>query len=906
MAKLRVYELAKELGVENKVVIEKAIELGIAGVRSHSNSLDPGDADSIRRAMLRAAVGTEKQDTEVIRKTVDKDTGETSTVVEKRSGNVIRRRKRDAASEVEAAPPTSHSLAADEEPSGIGHADFSETIDQQDESDEESGDSLLEDSPGDSIAVAAVEEEVANDEIVEAAQVVETVVQVPEVQASVLPYSDHEDTRKEQGEDEKKGPKVLGKIELAREAEKKPAAAAKKKFTGRKPAQAEEEEEGEDDSPRRDGTRGRAADSARRKSRKREFSRTDLVDYEGLSPRKSGKTSKSKKQSESLEEGERSTEITTPKASKRVIKMSELITVGDLAQQMSLKAGEVIKKLIELGVMATINQVVDQDTATIVAEEFGFLVESTSFDETEILDGEEQDTEESLQPRPPVVTVMGHVDHGKTSLLDTIRKSSVAVREHGGITQHIGAYQVVLPDDRRITFIDTPGHAAFTEMRARGAKVTDVVILVVAADDGVMPQTVEAIEHAKAAGVPILVAVNKMDRPNANPDRVKQQLSDRGLQPEEWGGDTLYFPVSALQGQGISELLEGILLVSELQELKANPDRRAHGRIIEARQERGRGIVATVLIQRGTLRLGDIYVTGAEFGRVRSMSDENGDPIEIAGPSAPVEITGLTGVPSSGDDFVVVESEVKARSVAEHRAELQRSRDALSLAGGPISLEEFSKQAGKKKAAELNLIIKADVHGSLEAVRDSVVKLSGDKVKVQVVLGGVGAVNENDVQLAIASKALIIGFNVRAEARASQEAERSGVEVRFYRIIYELIDDVKMAMAGLLEPIRREKPIGKIEVRDTFSVPKIGKVAGGYVSEGLAKRGSRVRLLRDSAVIFEGKMSGLRRFKDDVKEVQSGYECGVSIENYNDIKIGDVIEMFEVEEIQASVDDLNL
>ncbi|MGA1191447.1 MAG: translation initiation factor IF-2, partial [Bdellovibrionota bacterium] len=488
--------------------------------------------------------------------------------------------------------------------------------------------------------------------------------------------------------------------------------------------------------------------------------------------------------------------------------------------------------------------------------------------------------------------------------LDTIRKSSVAEREHGGITQHIGAYQVTVEDGRTITFIDTPGHAAFTSMRARGAQVTDIVILVVAADDGVMPQTVEAIEHAKAAGVPIVVAVNKMDKEGANPDKVKQQLAERGLQPEDWGGDVMFYHVSALKGAGIAELLEGVLLVAEVAELKANPERRAVGTIIEARQELGRGIVATVLVQKGTLHLGEIYVTGAEFGRVRSMMNHLGETITEAGPAVPVEITGLSGVPRAGDDFVVVESESKARAVAMNRAEKLKLKESR-LGGGPVSLEEFARQAGKAKAAELNLIVKADVHGSLEAVRDAVEKLSGEKVKVHVVLGGVGGVSENDVQLAIASKALIVGFNVRAESRAADEAERHGVEIRFYRVIYELVDEVKSAMAGLLEPIKKEKSLGRIEVRDTFMVPKIGRIAGGYVLDGIARRGAYVRLLRDSAVVHEGKMSGLRRFKDDVKEVQSGYECGVSIENFNDVKIGDVIEMYEIEEIAASLDDLN-
>ncbi len=690
------------------------------------------------------------------------------------------------------------------------------------------------------------------------------------------------------------GPKVLGKIELAKEPEKK-APAQKKRTRVFLDAPVVDEDDDGDDHKKKGG---------KKRSKKREFTRTDLVDYEGLGSRRATKGGKQKKKGPAEENAAGITEKTVPKASKRVVKMDEVITVGELASQMSLKSGEVIQKLIELGIMATINQAIDQDTATIIAEEFEFQVESVSFDESEILLVEETEDGGEELPRSPIVTVMGHVDHGKTSLLDTIRKSSVAEREHGGITQHIGAYQVTVEDGRTITFIDTPGHAAFTSMRARGAQVTDIVILVVAADDGVMPQTVEAIEHAKAAGVPIVVAVNKMDKEGANPDKVKQQLAERGLQPEDWGGDVMFYHVSALKGAGIAELLEGVLLVAEVAELKANPERRAVGTIIEARQELGRGIVATVLVQKGTLRLGEIYVTGAEFGRVRSMMNHRGETITEARPAVPVEITGLSGVPRAGDDFVVVESESKARAVAMNRAEKLKLKESR-LGGGPVSLEEFARQAGKAKAAELNLIVKADVHGSLEAVRDAVEKLSGEKVKVHVVLGGVGGVSENDVQLAIASKALIVGFNVRAESRAADEAERHGVEIRFYRVIYELVDDVKSAMAGLLEPIKKEKSLGRIEVRDTFMVPKIGRIAGGYVLDGIARRGAYVRLLRDSAVVHEGKMSGLRRFKDDVKEVQSGYECGVSIENFNDVKIGDVIEMYEIEEIAASLDDLN-
>jgi translation initiation factor IF-2 len=496
---------------------------------------------------------------------------------------------------------------------------------------------------------------------------------------------------------------------------------------------------------------------------------------------------------------------------------------------------------------------------------------------------------------------MGHVDHGKTSLLDAIRKTSVVDSEAGGITQHIGAYQVQLDDGKRVTFLDTPGHAAFTSMRARGAQITDIVILVCASDEGPMPQTIEALNHAKAANVAIVVALTKTDKPGANPDRVKQQLAEKGLAPEEWGGDTMYFPVSATKRTGLKELLEGLLLVAEVKELTANPDRKARGTIVEARKDMGRGVVATVLVQGGTLRVGDYFVSGAETGRIRSMQDANGVRVKEALPSQPVEVTGFDGMPGAGDDLSVLDTEAQAREVAADRSAKKAERER-SLATGPISLEEFAKRANNAAAAELNVILKGDVQGSIEAVRDAVEQLSTPKVKVRVLHGAVGAVNESDVALAQASKAIIVGFNVRAEPRASVDAEGRGIELRFYRIIYELLDDVKKAMAGLLQPVRREKSLGRVEVRETFNVPKIGTIAGCYVSAGMVRRNAMLRLLRDSKVVHEGKMSGLRRFKDDVREVQTGYECGISLESYNDVKPGDILEIFEMEEIAATLD----
>jgi translation initiation factor IF-2 len=686
------------------------------------------------------------------------------------------------------------------------------------------------------------------------------------------------------------GPRILGRIDLPVKRVVTPAVEAKrptKGIVGRdvKPVVEIEEEGG----PKKGFKKGR----------KREISSSDLLDYGAREGRK-GK-SKNARRSEVDHRGSDGLDAEKPKVTKRVIELGESITVGELARQMSLKSGEVIAKLLGLGVLATINQAIDKDTAQIVASELGYEVKHVEFNEQDILKDTVVEDPSELLPRPPVVTVMGHVDHGKTSLLDRIRSASVAAKEAGGITQHIGAYSVTTADGRVVAFIDTPGHAAFTSMRARGAQVTDIVVLVVAADDGVMPQTKEAINHAQAARVPIVVAVNKMDKQDANPDRVKTQLAELGLQPEDWGGDTMFFPISALRGDGIDALLDGILLQAEVKELKANPNRRAKGTVIESRQDRGRGVVATVLVQAGTLRVGDIFVSGAEYGRVRTMSDYRGERAEEAGPSTPVEITGLNGMPASGDDFFVVGSEADAREVAGNRAEVKASRER-ALASGPISLEEFAKRANNQAAQELNVILKADVQGSVEAVKHSIERLSGEKVKVRVLHAAVGGVNESDVQLAIASSAIIVGFGVRAEQRAMADAEQSGIEIRFYRVIYELLDDVKKAMVGLLEPIKQESALGRVEVRETFTVPKIGTIAGCYVTGGIIKRNAYARLLRDNRVIHEGKLGSLRRFKDDVKEVQAGFECGIGIDGFNDVKIGDVIEVFEIKEIEATLD----
>jgi translation initiation factor IF-2 len=592
-------------------------------------------------------------------------------------------------------------------------------------------------------------------------------------------------------------------------------------------------------------------------------------------------------------------DIASTVARKKAVKITEGITVKDFADKIGVKSGDIIKKLFEMGMMATINNAIDTDAAILLADQYGLKVEITPITDEEAFVEEEQDRPEDLKPRPPVVTIMGHVDHGKTSLLDAIRSANVTQEEAGGITQHIGAYRVRLKD-KDIVFLDTPGHEAFTAMRARGAQVTDIVVLVVAAEDGVRPQTLEAINHSKAAKVPIIVAINKIDKPEADPDRVKRELSDQGLVPEDWGGDTIFVPVSAKKRIGIENLLEMILLQADVMELKANPNKPGRGTIVEAKLDKGRGPVATVLVSTGTIRPGDVFVTGQHSGRIRMLLNDKGKKEREATPSYPVEVIGLSGVPQAGDSFVVMEDEKKARQVAQSR--MQKLREAELALHKRVTLDDLFSQIQKGEVKELNIIIKADVQGSVEAVSESLTKLSTEAVKLNVIHGSVGAITESDVMLASASNAIIIGFNIRPEPKASQLAEAEGVDVRLYNIIYNAIDEVRLAMEGLLEPTLKEKVLGRAEVRQTFSVPKIGVIAGCYVLDGVITRGSAgVRVLRDNVVIFEGKLSSLKRFKEDVREVQTGYECGIGVENFNDIKVGDVIEAYDVEKLATKL-----
>jgi len=869
MGKIRLYELAKELGVDNKAVITLVQQLGISESASHSNSLDDADADKVRRAIIRTTLGS--QGAPGVKEVVKREADGTAVTV-RRAGNIIRRRK--GGEDAPAAPAIEEVAVSVETP--VIEAEAVEVAPVAPEI-------IVERAPVEEIEVVAPvpQEEAVEEPVVEVRAKAEPVVAAQAAPAKAVPP-------KAPGV----GPKILGRIELphkkvVKDTRERPAP------SGRAAPANVAVAISDDEGPKKEVDSRRSERDKR--TRKKEFTRVDLVDYDGRVVRRGPKK---KTKEEQAAEAAQSIDTKSAKPLKRVIKVDEVITVGELAKAMSLKSGEVIKKLFDLGQMATINQPIDVETATIIAGEFGHEVQSVAFDESEFLNTAiVKEHDKGSFKRAPVVTVMGHVDHGKTSLLDAIRQTSVAAKEHGGITQHIGAYQVTLPSKDVVTFLDTPGHEAFTSMRARGAKVTDLVILVVAADDGVMPQTLEALSHAKAANVPIIVAVNKIDKPGANLDRIKQQLSEHQLAPEEWGGDTMYFPVSALKKQGLDKLLEGIMLQAEVLELKSNPEAKAIGAIIESRQDKGRGTVATVLIQNGTLKVGDAFVCGSEFGRVRSMMDYSGSPIESAGPSTPTEITGFSGIPEAGDDFHVVESDSAAREIAAVRAEKKAKKEALLTTGGPVSFEAFAKRVSEKVVPELNIIIKGDVHGSVEAVKAAVEKLVYEKVKVSVVHSAVGGISESDVKLAQASRAVIVGFGVRAEPRVVRDAEAASVEIRHYNVIYNLIEDIKGAMTGLLPKIRQENYLGRLEVRNTFVVPKIGTIAGCFVNDGLVRRGAGVRLLRDNKMIYEGKLSSLKRFKDDAREVASGYECGVGIEKFNDIKVGDIVEAFEVKEV---------
>jgi len=631
------------------------------------------------------------------------------------------------------------------------------------------------------------------------------------------------------------------------------------------------------------------------------FRKKEVIEGSALYSEKKGrgKSRKSKGGQKKATQKAQKTQITTPKAIKRRIKIYDAIILADLAKRMGIKASDLIKKLMEMGVMATVNQSLDYDTAVLIATEFQFEVEKGSFEEDTVLEAS-KDEPEDLKERPPVVTIMGHVDHGKTSLLDAIRETRITETEAGGITQHIGAYNVQT-ERGQIVFLDTPGHEAFTTMRARGAQVTDIVVLVVAADDGVMPQTIEAINHSKAAEVPIIVAVNKMDKLGADPDRVKRELSDHGLVPEDWGGDAIFTHVSAKNKDGIDDLLEMILLQSEVMELKANPDKHARGYVIEAKIDSGRGSVATVLIQEGTLHKGDPIVCGVHSGKVRALLNDRNVQVKTAGPSIPVEILGLTGVPMAGDELIAVSDDKTAKQVSHHRIQKQRMIELAK--SNRISLDNFFEKMQTQDIKSLNMIVKADVHGSIEAINDSLTKLSSDEVQINIVHSATGTITETDISLAAVSEAIVIGFNVRPSSRVQDLANEENVDIRFYDVIYNLINDIKDAVVGMMESTFEDEVLGHAEVREIFSIPKIGVIAGSYVTNGKIERNQQARLLREGVVMYTGKISSLKRFKEDAKEVLSSYECGIGIENYNDIKVGDVIECFHLKEIKPVIEE---
>jgi len=894
MGKTRVHLLAKELGIETKDLIAQLDKLGIRGRKAQS-SLEDDEVARLRAALAgqekpQVHVGEEKVVADRVVTAENENLGEIQareTIVERRvRANVIRRRT----SRVEVVSQVTEKPQGEVEPRPAeAPVAAVETASQVPTAEELPGPApeieVPEQLAGDIEAIFQEEPIPADDIAAEAmpraipAQEEPILKATPEAKPTIQ-------------EEAPRGARVLGRIDLRRtmRVEPAPTPVARRPMPGPpavspapgaealKPGEAAKPQGAEGDKPVKAG-----------RHKKRVVKKQDVLEFREKELR-SGRIPRKKRALPGKEQ--RKTEITVPRASKRIIKISEVITVGDLARDMGVKAGEVIKKLMGLGMMATINQVLDADTATLIASEFDHQVENVAFDADSALEVEHQveEQETALTPRSPVVTIMGHVDHGKTSLLDAIRSTHVTAQEHGGITQHIGAYHVQV-DGRSVTFLDTPGHEAFTAMRARGAQVTDIVVLVVAADDGVMPQTVEAINHARAAEVPIIVAVNKIDRPDANLERVKRGLSEYGLVSEDWGGDTVFAPVSAKTHEGIPHLLEMLLLQSDILELKANPDKLARGTIVEAKLDRGRGPVATVLVQEGTLRVGDAFVCGVFYGKVRAMVDDRGNKVDAAPPSFPVEILGLQGVPQAGDSFVAVADEAKARQVAEYRHSKQRETELVK--SSKVSLEELYDQIKAGDMRELRVVLKADVQGSVEALTEALGRLSSDEVKLRVLHGSVGGITESDILLAAASNAIVMGFNVRPESKGAALAAKEGVDVRLYTIIYEVVADVRAAMEGLLEPTYREQTLGRVEVRQIFNISGAGTIAGCYVAEGKVQRGSLVRLLRDQIVVHEGKLSSLKRFKDDVREVAAGYECGLAIEGYQDIKQGDVVEAYE-------------
>jgi translation initiation factor IF-2 len=850
MAKIRVYELAKELDMESKDLVDK-IKAGGLNIKNYMSTLDE---DAARRAR------------EIV------SGGKISEMIEEKriKPTVIRRRKKV----VKIGPEDQEIIEKKEEPAGPVTEEVKEAAPKKEEKE------------------LAEKKEVAKEEkLSEKAEPVKVSAKPgarkgrkkpKERPAKIIKMPDEVPPKKVVKEKEKPPVKKPGLESLRVEEDiPKPVEdvekAARKKKDKKKVGKKKEED-----------SRVRL-----RHRRVEVFERADL--YEDRAPRI--KDRKAAKKTRETARKLKHTEITVPKAIKRRLKVQESVTVSELAKAMGVKASELLKKLLGMGVMTSINKSIDFETASIIADDFGYELELDTFELDRIIEGVE-DSPEDLKPRPSVVTIMGHVDHGKTSLLDYIGHSNIIGGESGGITQHIGAYYVETKGGD-IVFLDTPGHEAFTAMRARGAKVTDIIVLVVAADDGVMQQTKEAIDHARAAGIPIIVAINKIDKPEANPEKVMRQLGELDLVPEAWSGDTIFGNISAKTGEGIDELMELILLQAEVLELKANPDKPARGTIIEAKLDKSKGSVATVLIKEGTLNKGDYFICGENYGRVRAMMNNRGKKIDSAVPSVPVEIHGISGVPMAGDELLVVKDEKSARQIALYRQSRLKEKEISK--SGVVSLEDLYEKIREGKIKELNLILKADVQGSLEALAESLKKLGTEEVKIRMIHSSTGAITESDVMLASASHAIVIGFRVRANPRVVHIAEREGVDIRYYDVIYNLIEDIRKALAGLLEPVYKENVIGRAEVKEVFNVSKVGTVAGCYVTDGHVERNAMVRLLRDEVVIFDGKIASLKRFKGDVKDVQSGYECGIGLESFQDIKPGDVIEVYQIEKTQAEL-----
>lgn len=869
MANVRVYEFSKEVGLSNKEVIAIAKKLGIS-VRGHTSSLSEEDAEKIKKSIGKPDIEEPADQGEASGEAAERvkvfrsEAGE--EIVERRKGSSVILRKKKKAEEPEVRAAESIEQEA-ERPTGEAPPETQvETAESGVEQPEERGAEISEEPlQPESEAVPGMTAEMAEGREARVEGVGEERQPVEEV-------------KKKEDEEEKvvkKGRKAKPKREeiIDEDTLEELRRAFKTKLPGRKREYLVEDRR----------SRARPLQGSFQRERSAVRIRKDYSKDIG-----SGR----------YEEPSADIIPFPAKPVKKKVKLGDFITVGDLAKKMGVKVAEVIRKLMDLGSSYTVNQSIDHETAALVAEELGFEVAADRFEEDELLFESDQEVAAEYVPRPPIVTVMGHVDHGKTTLLDTIRKTNVVGEEMGGITQHIGAYCVSL-DDRSVVFVDTPGHEAFTAMRARGANVTDIVILVVAADDGVMPQTVEAVNHAKAAGVPIIVAVNKVDKPESNPDMVKRQLSDIGLMPEEWGGETLFAEISAKNNIGIKELLELVLLQADVMELKAVRDKRAIAAVLEAELSKGRGPVATIIVNEGTIRVGDYVVAGTSYGRVRALIDDKGDRRDTAGPSLPVELMGLSGVPTAGERLYVVRDERIAKELVTHREIKERQR--LTATRRKVSLEDLFDSIQSDEVKELRLIIKADTQGSVEAVRDAVSKLATEKCRVNIVHSGVGAINETDVTLAVASDAIVLGFNVRPDVNASNLSDKEGVSIELHTIIYDAVDRIKKAMEGLLEPVVKERVIGHAEVRATFSISKIGTIAGCIVTGGKVSRGNSVRLVRDGVLIYEGKLGSLKRFKDDVREVQTGFECGIGIENFNDIKVGDTLEFFELEQIKQQL-----